>query len=104
MVNTNLALGVLQLVALALSAFAILMEIIVESEFAYANRAVPVIAGSYGLLALGGTIVLTALLLSPLGVIMQVALVAIDLGLVGMVVGIGLVGLRTRQAQAAAAE
>lgn len=75
-----------------------------EFTVVWANKAVPVIAGSFGLLAIGGTIVLTALLLSPLGVIMQVALVVIDFGLVGMVVGIGLVGLRTRQAQAAAAD
>lgn len=104
MVKIGLAVSVLQLVALSLPAFAILFQIIVQSEFAYANRAVSVVAASFGLIVAGGTIVLTALLLAPLDPLMQIALVAIDLGLVGMLTAIYLIGFRTRKAQISAAD
>lgn len=59
MPNDGLAIGVLQLVALSLPAFAILMQIVVESEFPYANEAVPAVALSFGFIVAGGVVVLT---------------------------------------------
>jgi len=104
MVQTELALSVLQLVALSLPAFAILLELMVESKYAYANRSVLAVALSFAMIVLAGVIVLTALLLTPLDLLMTVALLVIDVGLVGMLAGIYLIGLRTRQAQERLAE
>lgn len=46
MVQTSLALGVLQLVALALPAYAILIQLMVESDIPYANQALSVVRGA----------------------------------------------------------
>lgn len=104
MVQTDLAISVLQLVGLSLPAYAILLELMVESEYAYANLAVPVVALSFGLVVSGGTVVLTAFLLSPRSLLMQIALVFIDVGLLGMLVAIYLIGFRTKRAQERIAE
>lgn len=99
MVEADLALGALQLVALAFPAYTILIQLMVQSELPYANEVVTAISGSFGLLVLGGIIVLTTLVFSSLSLIMQAAVVNIDLGLLGMIAGIG---LRTERAQESA--
>lgn len=102
--ETELALGVLQLVALSLPAFAILLELMVESNFPYANRAVPVVAGSFAALVAGGIVIVSGILLQPHTFLMRASLLLIDVGLVGMVAGIALIAHRTRREQRRAAD
>lgn len=104
MVDRALALNVLQLVALSLPAFAILLQIIVESDFAYVNEAVPVIVTGFGAFLLAGFVILVSLLFSPLSLAMRAALVILSAGMLILIAGIALIGLRTRRAQKVASE
>ena len=69
MVNRHLVFSVLQLVALSLPAFAILLQMVVESEMAYTHWAVPITTAGVGMFLLAGVVFLDKLLLqlqSPL--------------------------------------
>lgn len=63
------------------------------------NRAVPVVAASFVALVVGGLIIIFNLIIISQSLGMQVALALLSLSLVGMILRIGLIGLRTRQAQ-----
>lgn len=65
MVMRNVTLAVLQLVLLAFPAYAILLAMMVESDFAYANKAVPVVVGSFVAQIGAGFIIISMLLLQP---------------------------------------
>lgn len=99
MVERQLAFSILQLVALSLPAFAILLQIVVESDFPYTNEAVPITTASLGLFILAGLIVVGDEIVSTASVVAQVASGIIGLGMVGMLLGAGLVGLQTEQVQ-----
>lgn len=99
MVERELAMGVLQLVALALPAFAILLQLIVESEMSYTHYAVPVTTTGLGLFLVGGTIVLGELLVLTISIIFAIALGIIGLGMICMLIGASLIGLQTNRKQ-----
>ncbi len=102
MVERNLAFSILQLVALSLPAFAILLQMVVESDFPYTNQAVPVTNASFGLFLLAGLIVLGEFIVTTASVLAQIALGVLLLGMAGMLVGAGLIGVQTSHAQQAA--
>lgn len=104
MVETELALGLLQLVALALPAFAILLQLIVQSNFPYANEAVPAVAASFAAITGSGITIITAMLLQPYTLAMRASLLLVDVGLIGLVVGVALISLRTRREQRSLAD
>ncbi|WP_435181444.1 hypothetical protein [Halorussus sp. AFM4] len=99
MVNTQLAFSVLQLVALALPAFAILLQMVVESEIAYTHLAVPITTAGMGLFLVAGAIILGELLLTTPSAIAQFALGIILLGILTMLVGACLIGYQTEKKQ-----
>lgn len=99
MVDRQLAFSVLQLVALSLPAFAILLQMVVESDFPYTKEAVPITTMSFGLFITGGLIILGDFIISTASVVVQLALGIVGLGMVGMLLGAGLIGLQTEQAQ-----
>lgn len=99
MVNTQLAFSVLQLVALALPAFAILLQMVVESEIAYTYSAVPITTAGMGLFLIAGAIILGELLLTTPSAIAQFALGIILLGILTMLVGASLIGYQTEKKQ-----
>lgn len=69
-----MAIGVLQLVALALPAFAILLQLVVESEKSYTKYAIPVTTAGFLLFIVGGIIVLGQLVLITTSTIFALAL------------------------------
>lgn len=99
MVDRSLAFSILQLVALSLPAFAILLQMVVESEFAYTEHAVPITTASLGLFILAGLIILADLLVTTQSVVARIALGVLVVGMTGMLLGAGLIGLQTREAQ-----
>lgn len=99
MVNDRLAFSILQLVALSLPAFAILLQMVVESEFPYTKEAVPITTGSLGLFIVAGLIVVGDLVFTSASVVAQLTLGILGLGMVGMLFGAGLLGLQTEEAQ-----
>lgn len=99
MVNADVALGLLQLVALSLPAFAILLELMVESDFPYANWSVAVISAGFILFVAAGMIVVTSFVFERFSRPLTVAFAVVDVGLLALAVGIGLIAVRTRRAQ-----
>lgn len=99
MVDRQLAFSILQLVALSLPAFAILLQMMIESGFPYTKEAVPITTASFALLILTGLIVLGNLLTTTSSLTAQLAIGTLALGLLGMLIGAGLIGLQTRRAQ-----
>lgn len=99
MVKTDLALGLLQLVALSLPAFAILLQMVVESDFPYTKEAVPITTAGFSFFLLAGLVILADFLVSTGNVGLQVVLGIIGLGLTSMLMGMILIGLQTQHAQ-----
>lgn len=99
MVDRQLAFSILQLVALSLPAFAILLEMVVESEMPYTHRAVPITTAGLGLFLIGGTIVLGDLILATTSITATIALGFVLLGILSMLIGAGLIGLQTEVKQ-----
>lgn len=99
MVKQQLAMGVLQLVALALPAFAILLQLVVESDMSYTKYSVPMTAAGFLLFLVGGIIVLGQLALLTTSVIFAFALGILGLGMVCMLLGAATIALQTREKQ-----
>jgi len=99
MVDRQLAFSILQLVALSLPAFAILLQMVVESDFPYTKHAVVVTTASMGLFLIAGIVILVGRLLTTPSTVAQISLGALILGMVGLVLGSGLIGLQTERAQ-----
>ena len=99
MVEQDLAVGVLQLVALALPAFAILLQLVVESELSYTHYAVPVTTAGLILFLVGGIVILGQLVVLTASPLFAVALGVLALGMGCMIVGVGTIGLQTRADQ-----
>lgn len=99
MVEQQLAIGVLQLVALALPAFAILLQLVVESEKSYTKYAIPVTTAGFLLFIVGGIIVLGQLVLITTSTIFALALGLLGLGMVCMLLGTTTISLQTRKNQ-----
>lgn len=99
MVDRQLAFNVLQLVALSLPAFAILLQMVVESDMAYTHWAVPITTTGMGLFLLSGVLVVGELLLATASAIATLALGGIILGILSLVIGGSLIGLQTIQKQ-----
>lgn len=98
-VDRQLSFSILQLVALSLPAFAILLQMVVESEKAYTHWAVPVTTAGMGLFLLAGGLVVVELLLSTAAPVVSLALGIILVGLLGLLVGVGLIGVQTFRKQ-----
>lgn len=99
MAEHGLAMGVLQLVALALPAFAILLQLIVEAELSYTHYAVPVTTAGLILFLVGGTIVLAKIALRSTSTVVSMAVGIVALGMICMLLGALAIGLQTREKQ-----
>lgn len=99
MVERKLAFSILQLVALSLPAFAILLQIVVESEMPYTHWAVPLTTGGLAMFLVGGAIILGEFMFTTTSLTATVALGVILLGLLSLLVGASLIGLQTGQKQ-----
>jgi hypothetical protein len=100
MVDRQLAFTILQLVALSLPAFAILLQMVIESTFPYTKYAVPITTTSMSLFLLAGAVVLGERFLAAAGSpVTQIALGTLILGIVGLFLGVGIIGLQTMRAQ-----
>lgn len=99
MVNRQLAFSVLQLVALSLPAFAILLQIVVESEMAYTDWAVPITTAGMGLFLIAGAIFLVELLLATTSPIATLALGILLVGILCLLLGASIIGRQTGEKQ-----
>lgn len=99
MVEERLAVGVLQLVALALPAFAILLQLVVESDMSYTKYAVPVTTAGFLLFLVGGIVVLGQLVVMTTSTIFAFALGTVGLGMVCMLLGAATIAVQTREKQ-----
>lgn len=99
MVNQQLAFSVLQLIALSLPAFAILLQIVVESEMPYTHWAVPVTTAGMGMFVVAGALILGQLLSATTSILSQLALGTLIVGILCLLVGVGLIGLQTANRQ-----
>lgn len=99
MVQEQLVLGVLQLVALALPAFAILLQLVVESEMSYTQHAIPVTTAGFLLFLVGGIIVLGQLIVITTSFVFALALGILGLGMVCLLLGAATIGFQTRKRQ-----
>ena len=95
MVDRKLAFSILQLVALSLPAFAILLQMVVESEMPYTHWAVPITTAGLGLFLIGGAVVIGELMLATTTTTATIALGFLLLGILSMLVGASLIGLQT---------
>ncbi|MFC4551556.1 MULTISPECIES: hypothetical protein [Halorussus] len=95
MVDRQLAFSILQLVALSLPAFAILLQIVVETEMAYTHWAVPITTAGLGLVLISGAVVIGELILATTTTTMMIALGFLFLGVLSMLIGASLIGLQT---------
>lgn len=99
MVEQQLAIGVLQLVALALPAFAILLQLVVESDMSYTKYAIPVTTAGFLLFIVGGIIVLGQLVVITTSPVFALALGILGFGMGCMLIGAATIGLQTRERQ-----
>ena len=99
MVERQLAFSILQLVALSLPAFAILLQMVVESNFPYTGHAVLLTTASMGLFLIAGAVVLGERFFATTSPVTQMALGTLVLGILGLLLGSGLIGLQTHRAQ-----
>ncbi|MFC4451908.1 hypothetical protein [Halorussus aquaticus] len=99
MVERQLAFTFLQLVALSLPAFAILLQIMVESEMPYTYWAVPITTAGMGLFLIGGAIVVVELMFATATTTATVALGFALLGIFSMLIGVSLIGFQTGKEQ-----
>ncbi|NHN59863.1 MULTISPECIES: hypothetical protein [Halorussus] len=93
--DRQLAFSILQLVALSLPAFAILLQMVVESEMPYTHWTVPITTAGLGLFLIGGALVVGKLMLATTTTTATVALGFILLGILSMLLGASLIGLQT---------
>lgn len=91
--------GGLQLIALALPAFAILLELVVESEMSYTKYAILVTTAGFLLFLVGGIIVLGQLVVMTTSTTFAVALGLLGFGMGCMLIGATTIGLQTRKKQ-----
>ena len=99
MVDRQLAFGILQLVALSLPAFAILLQMVVETEMPYTHWAVPITTAGMGLFLIGGAIVVMELMLATTATTVTIALGFVLLGIFSMLIGASLIGFQTGEKQ-----
>lgn len=99
MVDRQLSFSILQLVALSLPAFAILLQMMVESEMPYTHRTVPIMTGGLVMFLVGGAVVLAELMFATASLTATVALGIILLGVLCLLVGASLIGLQTGEKQ-----
>lgn len=99
MVNRQLAFSVLQLVALSLPAFTILLQIVVESEMAYTKWAVPLTTAGMAMFLIAGALFLGELLLATSSVAAALALGILLLGVLCLIAGASLIGRQTATKQ-----
>lgn len=99
MVDRQLAFSVLQLVALSLPAFAILLQMVVESDVAYTHWAVPITTAGMGMFLVAGALILVQLLLITPSAIVSLALAIILIGILSLLLGGSLIGHQTGQKQ-----
>ena len=99
MVERQLAFSILQLVALSLPAFAILLQMVVESNFPYTGYVVQIMTISMGLFLFAGAVILGERFLATTSTVTQIALGTLVLGILGLLLGAGLIGLQTQRAQ-----
>ena len=85
--------------ALSLPAFAILLQIVVESKMAYTHWTVPITTAGLRLFLIGGAIVLGELMLATTTITATIALGFLLLWLLSLLVGANLVGFQTRVKQ-----
>ena len=99
MVDRQLTFSVLQLVALSLPAFAILLQMVVESEMAYTHWAVPITTAGMSMFLLAGAIFLGRLLLATTSTITTLALGLLLLGVITLIFGANVIGRQTAKKQ-----
>jgi len=99
MVDRQLAFSILQLVALSLPAFAILLQMVIESEMPYTHWAVPITTGGLGLFLIGGAIVIGQLMFTQITTTTTIALGFLLLGLLSLLIGASLIGVQTGMKQ-----
>jgi hypothetical protein len=99
MADRELAFSIRQSVALSLPAFAILLQMVVESEMPDTHWAVPITTAGLGLFLVGGSIALVQLMLTSVSTATTIALGFILLGILILLVGASLLGLQTRAQQ-----
>lgn len=99
MVDRELAFSVLQLVALSLPAFAILLQMVVQSDMAYTDWAVPLTTAGLGLFLVSGAVFLVELLLATTSLITAFALSSLLLGILCLLLGGSLIGRQTGKKQ-----
>ena len=99
MVNQQLAFSVLQLVALSLPAFAIFLQIVVQSDMAYTEYAVPITTAGMGMFLAASGIFLARLLLVATSGLTQLALGLLLAGILCLIIGGGLIGWQTANKQ-----
>lgn len=99
MVNQQLAFSVLQLVALSLPAFAIFLQIVVESDMAYTVYAVPITTAGMGLFLAASGIFLGRLLVTSTSGLTRLALGSLLLGIFCLIIGGTLIGWQTAKKQ-----
>lgn len=99
MVERQLAFSILQLVALSLPAFAILLQMVVESNFPYTGHAVLVTTASMNLFLIAGAVVLGERFFATSSPVTKIALGTLVIGISGLLLGGGLTGIQTHRAQ-----
>lgn len=99
MVDRQLAFSILQLVALSLPAFAILLQMVVESDMAYTHWAVPLTTGGLGMFLVAGGLILVELILITPSFIANMSMGILLVGMVCLLLGASLIGLQTRRKQ-----
>ena len=99
MVNQQLAFSVLQLVALSLPAFAILLQMMVESDMAYTKWVVPITTAGMGLFLVSGGIFLIRLIHDAASTLTILALGLLLLGILTLIIGASLIGWQTAMRQ-----
>jgi len=99
MVNEQLAFSVLQLVALSLPAFGILLQMVVESDMAYTKWAVPLTTAGMGLFLVSGGIFLGRLILEATSYLTVLTLALLLLGILFLITGASLIGWQTAEKQ-----
>ena len=95
MIDRQLACSILQLVVLALPAFAILLQMVVESEMPYTHLTVPITTGGLGPFLIGGALVIGELMLATTTTTATIALGFLLLGILSMLVEASFIGLQT---------
>ena len=99
MVERQLAFSILQLVALSLPAFAILLQIVVSAEMPYTHYAVPLTTAGLGMFIIAGGITLGELLLTTESLATTVSISLLLLGMVCLLFGASIIGLQTGRQQ-----